>query len=81
MLKFLNALAALATIGTFIIAFLNSYEVRIKVRRPPALHVAYTGCVVFCCHSTLFGQIKPPYAWVLMRVHPWAFIKHIVSGT
>jgi len=33
MLKFLNALAALATIGTFIIAFLNSYEVRIKVRR------------------------------------------------
>ncbi len=33
MLKFLNALAALATVGTFIIAFLNSYEVRIKVRR------------------------------------------------
>lgn len=33
MLKFLNALAALATVGTFVIAFLNSYEVRIKVRR------------------------------------------------
>ena len=33
MLKILDALAALATVGTFIIAFLNSYEVRIKVRR------------------------------------------------
>ena len=33
MLKFLNALAALAAVGTFIIAFLDSYEVRFKVRR------------------------------------------------
>ena len=33
LLKFLNALAALATVGTFIIAFLDSYEVRFKVRR------------------------------------------------
>ena len=33
MLKFLNALAALAAVGTFVIAFLDSYEVRIKVRR------------------------------------------------
>ena len=33
MLKFLNALAALATVGTFVIAFLDSYEVRFKVRR------------------------------------------------
>ena len=33
MLKFLNALAALATVGTFVIAFLDSYKVRIKVRR------------------------------------------------
>ena len=32
-------------------------------------------------HFILFRRIKPPYAWVLMRVHPWAFIKHIVSGT
>ena len=32
MLKFLNALAALATVGTFIIAFLNSYEVRMRTR-------------------------------------------------
>lgn len=31
MLKFLNALAALATVGTFVIAFLDSYEVRFKV--------------------------------------------------
>ena len=33
MLKFLNALAALAAVGTFVIAFLDSYEVRFKVRR------------------------------------------------
>ena len=33
MLKVLNALAALATVGTFIIAFFDSYEVRFKVRR------------------------------------------------
>ncbi|KGI75570.1 hypothetical protein HMPREF9463_00461 [Collinsella sp. 4_8_47FAA] len=33
MLKFLNALAALAAVGTFVIAFLDSYEVRLKVRR------------------------------------------------
>ena len=33
MLKFLNALAALAAVGSFVIAFLNSYEVRFKVRR------------------------------------------------
>lgn len=33
MLKFLNALAALASVGTFVIAFLDSYEVRFKVRR------------------------------------------------
>lgn len=32
MLKFLNALAALAAVGTFVIAFLDSYEVRFKVR-------------------------------------------------
>ena len=31
--KFLNALAALAAVGTFVIAFLDSYEVRFKVRR------------------------------------------------
>lgn len=30
MLKFLNALAA---VGSFVIAFLDSYEVRFKVRR------------------------------------------------
>ena len=30
MLKFLNALAALAAVGTFVIAFLDSYEVRFK---------------------------------------------------
>ena len=33
MLKFLNALAALAAVGTLVIAFLDSYEVRFKVRR------------------------------------------------
>ena len=33
MLNILDALAALATVGTFIIAFLDSYEVRFKVRR------------------------------------------------
>ena len=33
MLKFLNALAALAAVGTFVIAFFDSYEVRFKVRR------------------------------------------------
>ncbi len=33
MLKFLNALAALAALGSFVIAFLDSYEVRFKVRR------------------------------------------------
>ena len=33
MLKFLNALAALAAVGMFVIAFLDSYEVRFKVRR------------------------------------------------
>ena len=33
MSKVLDALAALATIGTFIIAFFDSYEVRIKFRR------------------------------------------------
>ena len=33
MLKFLNALAALAAVGSFVIAFLDSYEVRFKVRR------------------------------------------------
>ena len=33
MLKFLNALAALAAVGSFAIAFLDSYEVRFKVRR------------------------------------------------
>lgn len=33
MLKFLNALAALAAVGTFVIAFLDSYEARFRVRR------------------------------------------------
>ena len=33
MLKFLNALAALAAVGSFVIAFFDSYEVRFKVRR------------------------------------------------
>ena len=33
MSKVLDALATLATIGTFIIAFFDSYEVRIKFRR------------------------------------------------
>ena len=33
MLKFLNVLAALAAVGSFVIAFLDSYEVRFKVRR------------------------------------------------
>ena len=33
MLKFLNALAALAAVGSFVIAFLDSYEVRFKARR------------------------------------------------
>ena len=33
MLKFLNVLAALAAVGTFVIAFFDSYEVRFKVRR------------------------------------------------
>ena len=32
MLKILNALAALATVGTFVIAFFDSYDVRVKVR-------------------------------------------------
>ena len=31
MLKFLNALAALAAVGTFVIAFLDSYEVRFNL--------------------------------------------------
>lgn len=30
MLKFLNALAALAAVGTFVIAFLDSYEVGLR---------------------------------------------------
>lgn len=33
MLKILDALAALAAVGTFVIAFFDSYEVRVKVRR------------------------------------------------
>ena len=33
LLKFLNVLAALAAVGSFVIAFLDSYEVRFKVRR------------------------------------------------
>ena len=33
MLKILDALAALATVGTFVIAFIDSYDVRVKVRR------------------------------------------------
>ena len=33
MLKFLNVLAALAAVGSFVIAFFDSYEVRFKVRR------------------------------------------------
>ena len=33
MLKILDALAALATVGTFVIAFFDSYDVRGKVRR------------------------------------------------
>ena len=33
MLKFLNVLAALATVGSVVIAFFDSYEVRCKVRR------------------------------------------------
>ena len=33
MLKFLNALAALAAVDSSVIAFLDSYEVRFKVRR------------------------------------------------
>lgn len=33
MLKILDALAALATVGTFVIAFFDSYDVRVKVRR------------------------------------------------
>ena len=33
MLKFLNVLAALAAVGSFVIEFFDSYEVRFKVRR------------------------------------------------
>lgn len=33
MLKILDALAALATVGTFVIAFFDSHDVRVKVRR------------------------------------------------
>lgn len=33
MLKILDALAALATVDTFVIAFFDSYDVRVKVRR------------------------------------------------
>lgn len=33
MLKILDALAALATVGTSVIAFFDSYDVRVKVRR------------------------------------------------
>jgi len=33
MLKFLNALAALAAVGSFVIAFLDSYEVRFRRTR------------------------------------------------
>ena len=33
MLKFLNVLAALAAVSSFVIAFFDSYEVRFKVRR------------------------------------------------
>ncbi len=33
MLKFLEALAALATVGTFIVTLLDSYEVQFKIRR------------------------------------------------
>lgn len=33
MLKILDALAAFATVGTFVIAFFDSYDVRVKVRR------------------------------------------------
>lgn len=33
MLKILDALAALAAVGTFVIAFFDSYDVRVKVRR------------------------------------------------
>ncbi len=33
MLEFLNTLATLAAVGSFIIAFFDSYEVRFKVRR------------------------------------------------
>ena len=32
MLKFLNVLAALAAVDSFVIAFFDSYEVRFKVR-------------------------------------------------
>ncbi len=33
MLKFLEALAALATVGTFIVTLLDSYEVQFRIRR------------------------------------------------
>ena len=33
MLKILDALAALAAVGTFVIAFFDSHDVRVKVRR------------------------------------------------
>lgn len=33
MLKILDALAALAAVGTFVIALFDSYDVRVKVRR------------------------------------------------
>ena len=33
MLKILDALAALAAVGTFVIAFFDSCDVRVKVRR------------------------------------------------
>ena len=33
MSKILEALAALATVGTFIVTFLDSYEIKFKIRR------------------------------------------------
>ena len=33
MLKILDALASLAAVGTFVIAFFDSYDVPVKVRR------------------------------------------------
>lgn len=44
MLKFLNALAALAAVGTFVIAFLDSYEVRFKVRSARAVRTVEGIC-------------------------------------